>query len=154
MDGIATIITGLVLVIALNIVFANSSEHRRSEVDLLNADVRDVIKAVQNLHGFILEIREPGAGRDLLPDTQKKLGALILEYSNSLNLVEYSLSLCGLETDIAFQNCRHDRERYKDLITGGAYPVSIDPAVFIAEQGEYATIQKHLRAMMFRIGHR
>jgi hypothetical protein len=151
MDGIATIVAGLALVIALNVAFTNYYERRHSAFELLSTDVREVVKAAQAAHDYIEAIQGSGGQVQLPDEGRQKLQRLIQEYSNSLILVEHTLRLCNFDANAELDTCKHDRERYKDLITGGTYPV-IDGTVFRAESGEHTTIQKNLRTLLFKIG--
>jgi hypothetical protein len=151
MDGIATIVAGLVLVIALNVVAANHLERRHSTVALLTADVREVATAARAVHDYIMEIRGPGTQKQLSAECQQRLQSLMQEYSNSLVIVDHTLELCRFDAKAELSVCKRDRERYKDLVTGGSYP-TIDGTVFRAESGEHTAIQNNLRALLFKIG--
>jgi hypothetical protein len=150
MDGIATLVTGLALVIALNVAFANHSERRHSASALLSTDVREVVRSAQATHEYVGLIQGTGGQIQLSEESRQKLQRLIQEYSNSLILVDHALQLCDFDANAELDTCKHDRERYKDLITGGAYP-TIDGTVFRAESGEHTTIQKNLRTLLFKI---
>jgi hypothetical protein len=151
MDGIATIVAGLVLVIVLNVAAANHLERRHSSVALLTADVRDVASAARTVHDYLGEIHGTSEQMQLSEESQRRLQRLIQEYSNSLVIVDHTLGLCGLDANVELDICKRDRERYKDLVTGGSYP-TIDGTVFRGETGEHTNIQSNLRALLFKIG--
>ena len=151
MDGIATILAGLALVIALNVAFTKHYERLHSASALLSADIREVTKAAQAAHEYIEMIPGSGGQVQLSDEARQKLQRLIQEYSNSLILVEHALELCEFEAKAELDTCKRNRERYKDLITGGTYP-TLDGTVFRAESGEHTTIQKNLRTLLFKIG--
>ena len=152
MDGIATLVTGLVLVIVLNIAFVNRSEHRKSAIELLTNDVKEVAQSAQAVHDYIGGLRGDGEQRDLSVSDQRKLLSLSQEYSNSLTVVDHSLGLCGFDVDAAFKECERDRERYNQLILGDAFPMKIESEAFRAESGEHTNIQKNLRTLLYAIG--
>ena len=152
MDGIATIVAGLLLVIVLNIVFTKHYERLHSASALLSADIREVSKAAQATHEYIELLPGSDGQVPLTDEHRQKLQRLIQEYTNTLGLVEHVLELCGFEAKPELDACKNDRERYKDLITGGAYPLAIDGIVLRAESGEHTTIQKNLRTLLFKIG--
>ena len=152
MDGIATILAGLVLVIAINIAFTKHYDRLHSASALLTTDVSAVVAAAQAAHDYMETISSSGGQVQLSEVHHQKLQRLLQQYSHSLILVEHALDLCGFDAKTELDTCKKDRERYKDMITGGAYPATIDGAVFRAESGEHTTIQKNLRTMLFKIG--
>jgi hypothetical protein len=151
MDGIATIVAGLVLVIALNVAAASHLERRHASVALLTADVRDVASAARSVHDYLGEVCGSTETLQLSAESQRRLQRLIQEYSNSLVIVDHTLALCRLDANAELDVCKNDRARYKDLVTGGSYP-AIDGTMFRAETGEHTTIQSNIRALLFKIG--
>lgn len=152
MDGIATIVAGLLLVIVLNIVFTKHYERLHSASALLSADIREVSKAAQATHDYIELLPRSDGQASLTEEHRQRLQRLIQEYTNALGLVDHVLALCSFEAKTELGVCKNDRERYKDLVTGGTYPIAIDGLVLREESGEHTTIQKNLRTLLFKIG--
>ncbi len=151
MDGMATVAVALVLVIALNVAATRHFERRHSEAVLLGDNVKEVIDAAGATHDFLDELMCSGEDVKLTDKDQRRLQGLLQRYSNSLQMVEHSLQLCGLEKCEELEACKSDRAQYKDLITGDTYPI-IGEAMSRGESGVHTQIQNNLRTLLFRIG--
>src|SRR5579871_6812889 len=76
LDGVATVLVGLLVVVAVSVVSAKAIDHRRSENELLISDVKSVIVAANSFHEYLVALRAKGIGRSLEGDEVRRLQVL------------------------------------------------------------------------------
>jgi hypothetical protein len=155
MDGIATIATGLFLVIALNYALTSRSEHRRSEVEMLTVDLQTVMDCLRTFHECIQELRGPDQTQDhwLSDKDHRELLRLSRSYSNALHLVTHTITLSRPDSNslTALEICKADFVAYRELIIGESFPMRVDAVSFRAEPSLYLRAQRNLRTLLYKL---
>jgi hypothetical protein len=119
----------------------------RAEKDMIVELFKDATSQLGEVESAYLEVRDKNP-----IDDPKKLLAALKRFSNSIQLIESSLKLCGgsLKT-LDLQDVKRCRGDIRDILTDGGFPQRIDAAVMREWDVEVVKMREYLAHSMLKV---
>ena len=138
---ILQVCTLLFIGVVANWVYAKAHGSRSKRVEILCGIVDDILDCVKHIHSIVVECH----GKQDIPRAKQHLitGGL-RDYGNAVRELEMVLkNLPRIRNSTDFIALQHDREEYRDTVTGQSFPVNLTLEQFLEASKLYPKIRSN-----------
>lgn len=139
---ILQVCTLLFIGVVANWVYAKAHGSRSKRVEILSGMVGEILDCVKHIHSIVIECH----GKKAVPRAKQRLiNGGLRNYGNAVRELEMVLeNLPRIRNSPDFTALQHDREEYRDTVTGQSFPVNLALEQFLEASRLYPKIRSNL----------
>lgn len=148
LDGLISLLVGLILFFGLNLMYQQQSTVRQGEKGILMKLAQDALSASEGLDGiFCRHYREAPLPQ---ASVEEILGGL-QRYNNAIHSIDAALEESALKSKLDLKAVNQHREDYRAVLTDSPFPGAYDPGAYRQQQRHQLAVREGFVKFMLKL---